>query len=93
MPMKKLFGFKIGGLKHKIFNLVMIMFIVMTALLVGMNIYEDRFLNSVVAKAGTEQQNAIRDVSTSTIHQVIESSMIATNSLQATIADDMFNDV
>ena len=91
--MKKLFGFKIGGLRQKIFSLVMIMFIIMTVLLVCMTLYEDHFLNKVVYEAGQEQENAIRDVSTSTMHQVLENSMINSNSMQASIADDMFNDV
>ena len=91
--MKKLFGFKIGGLRQKIFSLVMIMFIIMTVLLVCMTLYEDHFLKKVVYEAGQEQENAIRDVSTSTMHQVLENSMINSNSMQASIADDMFNDV
>lgn len=91
--MKKFFGFKLGGLQHKIFNLVMIIFVIMTVVFVGMNIMESRYLKTTVSQAGAAQENSIREVSLSTIHNVLETSMISGNSLQASIADDMFNDV
>ena len=91
--MKKLFGFKIGGLMHKIFNLVLIFILAIIGVFGCVSAYQAKELSTVIDDANRDQQQAIEKVSGDTMHKVIESSMVKTNALQAYISDDMFAEV
>ncbi len=91
--MKKLFGFKIGGLQQKIFNLVLVFLVAIIGVFGAVSAYQSRELTSVVNNASQKQQQAIEKVSGDTMHQVVDSSMTQNNAFQAYIADDMFSDV
>lgn len=89
--MKQIFGFKIGGLMHKIFNLVLVFILAIIGVFGCVSAYQAKELTTVVNDASNEQQQAIERVSGDTMHQVIENSMVKTNGLQAYISDDMFS--
>ncbi len=91
--MKNFFGFKLGGLKHKILRLVLIIFVFIIGCISVVSYYKTRYLSSIVASAREEQQVALSDVSTNAIHGVLETSMTKTNAMQSYIADDMFEDI
>ncbi|MCR5167275.1 MAG: SpoIIE family protein phosphatase [Oscillospiraceae bacterium] len=91
--MIKKFGLTLGGLQQKILNLVLIFLLAMIAVFAAVSVYQAKRLSAVVDVAGSEQQQAIKNVSEETMRQVIEGSMAKTNALQAYIADDMFSDV
>ncbi len=91
--MKQIFGFKIGGLMHKIFNLVLVFILAIIGVFGCVSAYQAKELTTVVNDASNEQQQAIERVSGDTMHQVIENSMVKTNGLQAYISDDMFSEV
>jgi len=91
--MKEIFGFKFGGLQHKILNIVLIVIITTAICMVGISRFSSKRLNEVVNRTREEQQTAIADRSTDTLMQSIDASMTKTNALQAYIADDMFSDV
>ena len=91
--MKKIFGIKIGGLHQKILLLVLINLIVFVLIFAALSIYQGNTLADIVGNARTQQQEAITQVSEDTMHQVIESSLTKSNSMQAYIADEMFSSV
>ena len=78
---------------HKIFNLVLVFILAIIGVFGGVSVYQAKQLSAVIKEASTEQQQAIEKVSGDTMHQVIESSMVKTNGLQAYISDDMFAEV
>ncbi len=91
--MKKILGFKFGGLQHKILNLVLIVFIAATLCMLGVTAVRARHLAQIVKDTRVEQQEAILQSSTDTLMQSIDASMTKTNALQAYVADDMFSDL
>ena len=91
--MKKFLGFKIGGLKHKILSIVLIIFVLIIASIIVVSFYRTKYLSNTVSAAREEQQIALSNVSTNAMHQVIEESMTKTNEMQAYISDDMFEDI
>lgn len=91
--MKKIFGITIGGLQHKILNLVLIVFIATIGCLFVVSTIKTKQLSSVVNNTRVEQQEAIEDSSVKTLLMSVDSSMTKTNALQAYIADDMFSDL
>ena len=91
--MKKILGLTIGGLNHKILQLVLIDMLIIVAIFIGMMYYKDRSLTNVVEVTRTEQQDAIRTISEDTLNLVIEGSMVKTNALQSHIADTMFSSI
>jgi sigma-B regulation protein RsbU (phosphoserine phosphatase) len=91
--MKIFRGIKIGGLQHKIFNLMLFSMIFLIAAFVAVNLYQQKNLSGVVQEASTEQQDSIASVSEQTMDAVLESTMTKTTALQAYIAGDLFGDV
>lgn len=91
--MKKILGLTLGGVKQKIFNLVLIFLIALIGVFGGVSTFQAKQLTSTVNDASKKQQNAIENVSNETMHQVINLSMTRTNAMQAYIADDMFVDI
>ena len=90
--MNKLFGLTIGGLKHKILNLVMVIFFVTLICGIGLFVFHSKALKTVVSLARHESQTAINEISTETMHEVMENSLTKVNGLQAYVANDMFDD-
>ena len=91
--MKKLFGFTIGGLHHKILRLVLINLLVVILVFGVASVFQKNALTDIVETAKTEQEKAITDVSEESMHQVIESSLTKTNAMQAYIADNYFSEI
>ena len=91
--MVKKYGLTLGGLQQKILNLILIFLLAIIALFGAVSFYQSKTLADVVSKASDEQQGSIERVSGETMQQVIESSMVKTNALQAYIADDMFSEM
>lgn len=91
--MKKILGFKFGGLQHKILNLVLIVFIAATLCMMAVTAVRAKHLAQIVEDTRAEQQEAILQSSTDTLMHSIDASMTKTNALQAYVADDMFSDL
>ena len=91
--MKKLFGITIGGLQHKILNLVLIVTVLLAGLFALVSYFSANKLDKVVNKAREEQQQAITNISQSTMNSVMNTSMTGTTVLEAEIADDVFSEV
>ena len=91
--MKKIFGITLGGLQQKIFNLVLLLLLALIGVFAGVSTYQAKELSAVVNDASSEQQEAIKNVSGNTMHQLVDKSLTKMNAMQAYIADDMFADV
>ena len=91
--MVKKYGLTLGGLQQKILNLILIFLLAIIAVFGAVSFYQSKTLGDVVSKASNEQQDSIEKVSSETMQQVIENSMVKTNALQAYIADDMFSEM
>ena len=89
--MKKIFGFTIGGLQHKILALVLVVLLLTVSCGLIISALKSNNLTSIVESARNAQQEAIENVSKDTMHQVVESTMSKSNALQARIADDLFS--
>ena len=91
--MKKILGMSIGGLKQKLLSLVIVIFLIMLVFVTILSVYKTRYLSSVVSSTNEVQQAALGEVSTGTLYDVLESSVTKNNTLQAYIADDMFEEI
>ena len=91
--MKKVFGITIGGILNKILFLVLADLLMLLFVFVGVSFYQKMTLAETVGTAQEEQQATISGISESTMHQVLESSMLKTNAMQAYMADQMFGSV
>lgn len=91
--MKKILGLSIGGLKQKLLSLVIVIFLIMLVFVTILSVYKTRYLSSVVSSTNEVQQAALGEVSTGTLYDVLESSVTKNNTLQAYIADDMFEEI
>ena len=91
--MKKILGITIGGLKQKLLSLVVVIFLIMLVFITIISVYKTKYLANVVNSTNEVQQVALSDVSAGTIQEVLASTVTKTNSLQAYIADDMFEEI
>ncbi len=88
--MKKYKHFKIGGIQHKIFNLVLIVIILMIVAYTAVIVYQVKNITSLVADTSEKQEKSIDDISGQTMSAVISSSLTSSSRMQATISDDLF---
>ena len=91
--MKKILGLSIGGLKQKLLSLVIVIFLIMLVFITILSVYKNRYLSGVVSSTNEVQQAALGEVSTGTLYDVLETSVTKNNTLQAYIADDMFEEI
>ena len=91
--MKKLFCFTIGGIHHKILKLFLTILFVLVLIFALVSFFQGHSLSGIVEKTRNEQQNAISEVSETTMHQLTESSLTKSSALQALVADDYFSEI
>ena len=91
--MKYFWGIKIGGLQHKIFNLMLLFIVALIVVYVSVGVFQQNNLTNVVKEASEEQQASITQVSEATMEATVSGSMTKITALQAYIADDLFSDV
>ena len=86
-------GKSFKGLQRKALALMLIMMIAIILLFAGISAYQNRMLVGIVGQTRVAQQQSISQVSAETMHQMLESSLVSTASLQANIADKDFAEV
>ena len=92
--MKKIFGIiTIGGLHHKILTLVLSNLLVIILIFSLVSYFQNRSLASISENSRSEQQEAITDISESTMHQFVDNSLTDTNALQAYITGEMMSNL
>ena len=85
--------FLFRGVQQKIMGLVLALMLGMLALFIVVSGYRTRSLTTVVGEARTAQQDSITQISRSTMHTVLEASLVNVTSLQAQLADQNFTEL
>ncbi len=88
--MKRFKNLVIGGIENKMFNLILVTVILLTAAFTGISRYHSGMLADLAEESAVRQQNSIQEITTRVMDAVIEQSMGRTTELEARIADDMF---
>ncbi len=92
--MKKLAcGLTLGGLQHKLFNLVLVLLLILGIVFSAAGMVQSKLLAKVVGETRDQQIAAIRQTSEATMHQTLEESMDKVTTLRATIADQDFEEI
>ena len=91
--MKVINGIKLGGLQHKIFNLMLIFILALVGVYVAISAWEQRNLSGIVEVSAARQQASITEVSEETMLAVLNTTMTQSTGLQAYISDDLFSEV
>jgi len=87
--LKKFKNLVIGGIENKIFNLILVTGILITAAFILVTAHQYRELSSLVAETNSRQQEAITQSTDNLMEQVVNSSLAKTTELEARIAEQM----
>ncbi|MBQ7625269.1 MAG: SpoIIE family protein phosphatase [Clostridia bacterium] len=90
--MKRFKFLVLGGIKHKIFNLVLITVILMMAAYSAVIIHQSGYLTTLVGETSDSQKESMEKISEETMAAVLESSMTQSTQMEAYIAGDVFGD-
>ena len=81
------------GVQQKIMALVLALMLGMLALVLAVSAYRNNSLTRIVGETRTAQQQSITQISRSTMHAVVESSLVNITGLQAELADENFSEL
>ncbi len=90
MHLKKIRNLVIGGIENKVFNLILITVILLTAAFIGASIYQSNLLTELIAETNTRQQATITETTNQVIQTAVEQSMGSSTDLQAQLTEEMF---
>ncbi len=91
--MKKFKNFVFGGIETKLFNLILICVIVITATGFLVTNYQNNVLSQLTAETSVRQRETIGEITDSVMQQVIEQNMDRIIGMEAYIADEMFREL
>ena len=91
--MKRIRNIVIGGIQNKIFNLILLTVILLSAASSAVYIYHSRMLTQLSAESGEQQKQAIEDITSSVMDEVVLRTLQRSGSDEARIADEMFTKV
>ena len=91
--MKRFKNLVIGGIQSKVFNLILLTVILMTAAFSAVSLRQMHTLEKLVAQTNAQQQESIDTITSSVMDSVVTSSMTRSSKNEALIADKMFGDV
>lgn len=91
--MKKILGITFGGVQRKTLRLVLLVLLLACGMFTGVSLYQNQQLLRVVEGTRTEQQASISNISSQTMHAVIDESLTTTTQLQAQLAENDFLEV
>ncbi len=89
--MKRFKNLVIGGIQSKVFNLILVTVLLMSAAYLIISQYQDGILANLAAESSARQQTAIGETTNGIMDSVVEKTMSRTTELQATLADQMFH--
>ena len=89
--MRKFKNLVIGGIENKLFNLILITVVLLTAAYSAVSLYHSRMLADLAAESGRRQQESIQETSDMVMESVIDQSLGQSNLLEAYLADEMFH--
>ena len=91
--MKKFKHFVFGGIENKLFNLILICVIVITATGFLVTNYQNNVLSQLTAETSVRQRETIGEITDSVMDQVIDQNMDRIIEMEAYIADEMFREL
>ncbi len=91
--MRKFKNLVIGGIENKIFNLILITVIVLTAAFIGVTVYQSNMLNKVTTESSIKQQETTSAIIAETMTAVTRNSMETTTDMEARLVGSMFRDI
>ena len=91
--MKKFKNLVIGGIESKVLNLILITVIVITAAFVGATVYHSRLLTTLSTENNEKQEQALTEITSGVMTQVVDRSLDTTTQLNARLTDEMFHNL
>lgn len=91
--MRKIFGFTIGGIQQKIFNLVLITMIIVAGIFVAVSAYQYREITGILTETSEKQLESIDKISSSAMEAVVRETLQTTARLETEIANGVFSNV
>ncbi|MBQ6595305.1 MAG: SpoIIE family protein phosphatase [Clostridia bacterium] len=91
--MKKIKNLVIGGIEQKVFNLILITAVLIAAAFIAGLLYHNRMLADLTAETGEKQLQAVTDITSRVMEQVVDKSMDRTTYLESQISDELFHDL
>nr|MBR2121986.1 SpoIIE family protein phosphatase [Lachnospiraceae bacterium] len=89
--MRRIKNLVIGGIENKLFNLILVTVLLISAAFLAVMLYQGRMLARLTDSTGEKQRESISAITDSVMDQVIVQSMDRTTRLEAYIADEMFH--
>ena len=88
--MKRFKNLVIGGIQSKVFNLILLTVILLTAAFMAVSIYQSRTLTRLAAQSSLRQQESIGEITGQVMDAVVTQNLTRSNQTDAAIADAMF---
>ncbi len=89
--MRRIKNLVIGGIENKLFNLILVTVLLISAAFLAVMLYQGRMLAQLTDTTGEKQRESISAITDNIMDQVIVQSMDRTTRLEAYIADEMFH--
>ncbi len=90
--MKKYKWLTLGGIQHKVFNLVFFTIILLMAAYTAVIAHQTASLKNIVNETNADQKKSITSISESTMDNVLNSNLVQSTQMEAYIAEDIFED-
>ena len=91
--MRKIWKLVIGGIETKIFNLILLTVLLLTAAFAVISLSQSRMLTSLTTETSKRQQETTSGIISETMSQVTRTSMESTTVMEERIVDEMFRDI
>ena len=91
--MRKFKNLVIGGIENKIFNLILLTGILITAAFLAVIIHQSNELTALTAETSEKQQSSITAITTDLMDKVVEGSLDRQTELASYLADQLFSDL
>ena len=89
--MRKIKNLVIGGIENKLFNLILMTVILVSAAFLVVSLHQNNSLTDLTAETSEQQQTAMGEITSSLMDSVVEQSLNRTTGLEARIADELFS--
>ncbi len=89
--MKRFKNLVIGGIQSKIFNLILITVLLLTAAYMAISFHQNNVLTTLAGESSRRQQETLGETTDTIMGSVVEQSMSRSTELEAALADQMFN--
>ena len=89
--MKRFMNLVIGGIQSKVFNLILITVVLLTAAFMAVSVHQSHTLTQLAGQSSQQQQESIGEITGRVMDAVVEQSLARSNRTDAEIADAMLD--